>query len=247
MKNSLIRTAFFVSGGGSTMDAVLGTVATGELKGIYPACVVASKPQIGALEKATARGMPQNAIHVLEKKSLGVERFGDEILKILRMHEVDLVSQNGWLPMTPDCVVEAYEGRIINQHPGPLDPGYPDFGGHGMYGKRVHCARLIYAKATECDWWTEATVHRVAKADPKPDRGALLLKRQVSIYPGDTVDALQQRVLPIEHHTVIEALRMAADGRLQDFERPDRVIRSGRNLDLLTAAKETAIREYPRG
>lgn len=51
---------------------------------------------------------------------------------------------------------------MINQHGGPLDPGRPDFGGRGMYGRRIHCARLYFVRATQRGFFTEATAQRVA-------------------------------------------------------------------------------------
>ncbi len=46
---------------------------------------------------------------------------------------------------TAEAVIKACRrGRIINQHPEPLDPSRDDFGGKGMYGAWVSCARLIY-------------------------------------------------------------------------------------------------------
>lgn len=47
----------------------------------------------------------------------------------------------------------------------------PDFGGPGMYGRRVHCARLYFVRRARRDFFTEATVQRVS---PEFDKGALL-------------------------------------------------------------------------
>jgi phosphoribosylglycinamide formyltransferase 1 len=84
-------------------------------------------------------------------------------------------------------VIAASLKRIINIHPALL----PDFGGKGMYGRRVHEA-VLASGARE----TGATVHLV---DEEYDRGAVLAQARVPVLPGDTPELLAQRVLEAEH------------------------------------------------
>ena len=162
--------ALLISGSGTTAEAVIKACLSGKLKGINPTAVIASKVEAGGLEKAKLLGIKTEVLNPKEFKK--TEDFGIMLLNKLKEFKVDLVSQNGWLPKTPLNVIQAYEGRIINQHPGPLDPGRMwDFGGQGMYGERVMCARLIYCLLCGEDWWTEATTHLVTE---EYDQGELL-------------------------------------------------------------------------
>lgn len=119
-----------------------------------------------------------------------------------------MVTQNGWLPKTPAMVIDAFPGNIYNQHPGPV----PEFGGKGMYGRRVHAAVLLFKRLTKSDqMWTEAVVQRAAY---KFDSGIVVKSQRVEILPKDTVDDLQQRVLPVEHELQIQLLDDVVNGNV---------------------------------
>jgi phosphoribosylglycinamide formyltransferase-1 len=150
---------------------------------------------------------------------------------------------------TPLEVVLHYEGRSINQHPGPLDPDpvrQLDFGGTGMYGRRVHCARLLFlrlGKSLPEDMWTEVSAQRVAK---QYDQGALLGIRTVPIELDDDPESLAARALPEEHQLQIDTLAAFADGNVQEYCRPQPLI-SDRHVSLLLEAKRLAKLIFPKG
>src|SRR3989344_4544644 len=153
--------ASFVSGGGTTTAAIFDAIIDGRLRGIKPTLLVASKAGIGAIEKVRERisvygkqfDMTEDDIVVAERRELGDKAWTDKLYSACFERGVDVITQNGWLPKTPEDVIRVVNGNIFNQHPGPLDPGYElDFGGGGalgMYGRRVHCARLLFARRTE--------------------------------------------------------------------------------------------------
>jgi phosphoribosylglycinamide formyltransferase-1 len=76
---------------------------------------------------------------------------------------------------------------MINIHPALL----PDFGGPGMYGRRVHEA-VLASGAKE----SGVSVHFV---DEEFDRGAIIAQERVPVEPGDTPETLAARVLKAEH------------------------------------------------
>ncbi len=133
MKNSSLRIALLISGGGTTMREILRATKDGRLPHVIPALMIASREDASGIEKAHEEGMADRNIVVLKPKAFGSpSAFGAAIISACRNRGVDLVGQYGWLPLTPPNVIEAYENMIVNQHPGPLDPGRPDFGGEGM-------------------------------------------------------------------------------------------------------------------
>jgi len=250
-----MRIALLISGGGTTMEAIIRACQNGTLKGVIPALVIASKETAGGIEKAHGLGIADNNIVVLNPKNFSTpEAFGEAILHECRIRDVDFIGQYGWLSKTPENVCKTYKGMIINQHPGPLDihsnasdlggqADNLDFGGAGMYGLRVHQARLLFVRETNRDFWTEATAHRVTE---NFDEGKIVKRKQVEILPDDTAESLQARVLPVEHEVQIETLRDFASGTVKEFYREEPLVRKGEE-EILEECKKLAIEMYPKG
>ncbi|MBM3257046.1 MAG: phosphoribosylglycinamide formyltransferase [Candidatus Liptonbacteria bacterium] len=260
-----MKIALLISGGGTTAEAIIRATQSGRLTGVEIGCVIASKSEAGGIERSKKAGVPEKDVLVLSPKSFASrEEFGEAIIKECRAREVDFVGQYGWLVKTPENVIKAFEGRIVNQHPGPLDPGRLDFGGQGMYGKRVSAARLFFVRAVNRDFWTEATAHRVAA---EYDKGAVVGVQRVPILPEDTPEGLQGRVLPAEYEVQIETV--ASFARRSESPAVNRAVPEGwkaaRSTDgvmelvretslvwpgeekILEEAKQKAIELFPHG
>lgn len=237
-----LRIAMLASGGGTTALEIIKACKSGRLNRVLPIGVIASREDAGVIAKAQAEGLATVVIN--RRDSDSPEEFGDKILTMCRAWRVDFIGQYGWMPMTPENVIEAYRGMMVNQHPGPLDPGYYDFGGQGMYGRRVHAARLYFVRMTQQQYWTEATAQRV---DPRYDRGLVVHREVVPIQPDDDPISLQQRVLPVEHKVQIEALELFAEDRVPTLVRQERLIGFTYMLKVLTDAKHAAELLFPRG
>lgn len=241
------RVAIGVSGGGTTMEAVIKAAREGRLPLVKPALIVASEPNIGAFEKARALGMG-DAIHTVNRKMFwSSEAFGQCIINLCREYRVHAFCQYGWMPKMPRNVIEFFEGKMINQHPGGIDTssGNGDFGGQGMYGKRVVAAQLYFAKMTgrRCCFYAEATAQRV---DPDYDRGEVLRAWKVPVRLDDTVESLQARLLPVEHAVQIATLGDMVHGTLPSFTRAFPLI-AQEERGVLASARERAIAHYPDG
>lgn len=240
---SPIRLAMLISGGGTTMMKIIQECGSGQLVGkVVPVLVISSRHDAGGLAKAMGTCVPTT---VLEPKNFGsAEHFGDAIIRECHSKGVNLIGQYGWLPKTPRNVIEAYTESMINQHPGPLDTGRPDFGGHGMYGRRVHAARLYFARCVRHSLWTEATAQRV---NVEFDKGAVLHKRLVEIHPDDDPYTLQERVLPVEHAVQIETLLGFANDCVREHVREQPLINNGAEENILETAKNVACLLFPHG
>ena len=233
-----------ISGGGTTATAIVNAINDGTLTDIEAVCVIASKETAGGIEKLKAAGIPEGHIYVVNPKDYDDRGlFGEKIIEICDRHRVQLIGQYGWLVKTPVNVIERYPDKIINQHPGPLDIGREDFGGKGMYGMRVHAARLYFTQKTERDFTTEATTHYVTE---EFDDGAVIGRRVVEILPDDTPESLQERVLPEEHALQIQVLQEFADGRITTYERNTPLVREDEE-EILETCKQQAITNYPKG
>lgn len=248
-----MRIALLISGGGTTMEAIIKACQNGQLKNVVPALVISSDPNAGGIAKARALGIPEKDILVLNPKLFETrEKFGEAVIAECKKRNVDFIGQYGWMIMTPKNVIDEFEGMIVNQHPGPLDTcpdgvarraGRPDFGGAGMFGLRVHETRLEFVRRVNRDFWTEATTHRVTT---EFDKGLVLKRKQVSILPNDTAETLQVRLLPIEHQVQIEALQDFANNTVSEFHRDTPLVLPGEE-SILEECKQNAIKKYPNG
>jgi len=239
-----MRIALLISGSGTTAEQIILASRSGKLEGVTPALVISSSADASGILRVKRAGIPEGDVLVIEPNSFpSKDAFGEAVIGECRRRRVDFIGQYGWLAKTPANVIEAFRGMMVNQHPGPLDPGRPDFGGKGMFGRRVHCTRLLFVRAVNRDFWTEATAQRVAA---NYDEGAVLKRAQVPILPDDNVVSLQARVLPVEYDVQIGTLRDFANGTVQELERETSLVLSGEE-PILEKAKQKAIAMYPEG
>lgn len=187
-------------GRGTNLQAILDACASGEIPGRV-VVVIGTRRDAPAMERAQAAGVP--TVVTSPRKYEGDEAgYGEVLLRALRRHDVGLICLAGYMRMLPAVVVDAYRGRIMNTHPALL----PLFGGQGMYGERVHRAVLESGmKVSGC------TVHFV---DEQYDHGPIILQTAVPVQEDDTPQTLAARVLPAEHRTYVQAIRLFAEGRL---------------------------------
>lgn len=178
------RVAVLASGGGSNLQALIDRFNGDPAAPARVELVVGSRAGIGALERAERAGVPAR---VLDARVMGAEAFAAALGEALAEHRIDLVVLAGWLQLVPGDVVRRYHGRMINVHPALL----PAFGGHGMYGMRVH--RAVIEAGVRV---SGATVHFV---DERYDEGAVIAQWPVPVLPGDTPESLAARVLAVEH------------------------------------------------
>lgn len=184
------RLVVMISGGGRSLLNLLDSIRAGELDAVI-AAVIASRPCPGA-ERAAARGLPV----VIEGGVIPAAKL--EV--ILREHRADLVVLAGYLKLVD--IPPGYAGRFINIHPALL----PAFGGHGMYGRRVHEA-VLASGATE----SGCTVHF---CDGAFDRGPIILQERCQVMPGDTAETLAARVFGLECRALPRAVQLVIDGKV---------------------------------
>lgn len=220
-----MKLAIFASGNGSTAEVLFE----------HAAVVLTNIPNAGVVEKAKSAGVP---VEVVERGEFALEEFGEKILEALAKYQFDFISQNGWEALTPANVCAKFEGKITNNHPAPLDPGYPDFGGKGMKGLTVHQAVLNFSKKIQRPFNSEICIHLV---NEQLDKGALLVSRAVEIKEDDTAETLQGRVKEVEKGLIKEFWeQVEIEGNLKPTERGERLILP-EEVSLLEMAKAEAL------
>jgi len=192
--NGFFHLAVLVSGGGTNLQAVLDAVESGEIKNAKVALVVSNRDGAYGLERAKNHGI-QTA--VISKKE------PEKLIHAIKEHEIDGIILAGYLSILPPEVVEQYTDKIINIHPSLL----PMFGGMGYYGLKVHTAVLSSGVS-----YTGATAHLV---DNGVDTGKILVRARVPVEKSDTAEALQKRVLAIEHKVLVEAVKIMVSGHIE--------------------------------
>ena len=187
-----MRLGILVSGRGSNLEAVLDAVADRRLPAIEPLLVIANRPGIRALEVAARRGvawrlMPMSAFADGDARDAAIGRALEDA-------GCELVLLAGYDQALRSSYFAAFTGRTINIHPSLL----PLHGGKGMTGRAVHAAVLAAGDAE-----TGVTIHDVT---PVLDAGPPIAQARMPVHPGETVEELAERVLLMEHQTLVAVL-----------------------------------------
>jgi phosphoribosylglycinamide formyltransferase-1 len=182
---------------GTTLQAILDACQSGEISGRV-VTVISNNSDSGALRRAREAGA--EAVHLSGKTHPEPGALDEAISVALSRNQVDVVMLAGYMKKLGPALLERYRGRILNTHPALL----PKFGGHGMYGMRVHEA-VLRAGETE----SGPSVHLV---DAEYDTGRVLAQAQVPVEAGDTPAALAARVQERERRLVVAVLGQIAQG-----------------------------------
>lgn len=192
-----VHLGVLLSGGGRSLQNLIDRIADGTLNARIDV-VLSSDPDALGLERARKAGLPD--VVVARKPFKDAESFSRTVTEALERHPIDLVIMAGFIHLY--LFPPKWAGRVLNIHPALL----PEFGGKGFYGHHVHEAVLKSgAKESGC------TVHF---ADHRYDTGAIILQKRVPVLPGDTPEALAERVFQAECEAYPEAIRRVAAGEV---------------------------------
>ena len=195
-----LNLGFLASHNGSNMQAVIDACRAGRLDA-NPAAVISNNGDSGALERARNENIP--CYHLSGRTHPEAEDLDREIVDTLLNHDVNLVILAGYMKKIGPVTLATFPGHVINIHPGLL----PEYGGQGMYGRRVHEA-VLAAGARE----TGVTVHVV---DPVYDHGPILAQRRVRVKTSDSADTLAKRVLAVEHELYVDTIARIISGEIK--------------------------------
>jgi phosphoribosylglycinamide formyltransferase-1 len=116
--------------------------------------------------------------------------YSDELVDVLRAHDIDLLVMAGFGTIVGPSVHETYRDRILNTHPALL----PAFKGWHA----VENALAAGVKVTGC------TVH---VATLEVDEGLILAQEVVPVLSGDTKDSLHERIKAVERRIYPATIR----------------------------------------
>lgn len=202
MKNIVV----LVSGGGTNLQALIGAQKNGKIPNGKITCVISSNPDAYALTRAKENGIGTRVI--VPKEFASREMYSKALLEALFQEYADLIVLAGFMTILDQSIIRAYHNQIINVHPSLI----PSFCGEGFYGLRVHEAAL--ARGVK---FTGATVHFVNEV---ADDGPIILQQPVAVFPDDTPEVLQKRVMEqAEWQILPQAVNLFCNGQLEVREK----------------------------
>ncbi len=202
------KIAVFASGGGTDFQSVVD--ANEQDNFCIIEYLVASKPNIGAIERAKKHGI-KTLVYDREVYA-NKEGFYADVAKILKASGVEYIVLAGWLLVVPASFIAQFENAIVNIHPSLI----PSFCGMGYYGIHVHEKAIEYGVKL-----SGATVHFV-EADV--DGGAILMQRAVAVEVDDTPQSLQAKILKEEHKMLPECVKLLCQGKVRKEGRKVRIL-----------------------
>jgi len=186
-----LNVAVLASGAGTNLQALLDQVHGRD--GIQIVAVASDKPDAPALQRVRALRIA-NAAFPLTIHPGRVER-DRAMADYLAEREVELVVLAGYMQLLSSEFLERFPLRVINVHPSllPAFPGLTPVVDALAYGVKVF----------------GVTVHFV---DEGVDSGPVILQRAVELSSARDPDEVLERLHPIEHELLPEAVRLIARG-----------------------------------
>jgi phosphoribosylglycinamide formyltransferase-1 len=187
-----LRVSVLASGEGSNLQAILDVVH--QKHGVEVVCVVSDKPGAKALERAITAGIPIAIFATADFEN----REARDLAMASHLRDVgsDLIVLAGYMAILSEEFIAAFFGRIINVHPSLL-PKYPGL-------------RAIEQAIEAGESQTGVTVHYV---DEGVDTGDVIAQEMVGIAPGESAEALAERIHAVEHRLLPEVVAQIAASR----------------------------------
>ena len=191
--------AVLVSGGGSNLQSLIdsqkNTYFNGEIK-----LVISNNKNAYGLERAKQNQIP--AFYINKQEYPQNEDYDQQILKLLKEYQIDLIVLAGYLKYVTPILIDAYKNKIMNIHPALL----PAFGGKNFYGMKVHQA--LYERGAKI---SGATVHFV---DAGQDTGPIIVQESIPLDQNWQPEDIQKAVLKVEHKILPLAVKYFCENRL---------------------------------
>ena len=186
----MIKLGVLGSTNGTDLQAILDSVASGELNGEV-SVVLSNQKNAYILERAKNHNVPA---FFLSHKEKSRKEFDAEMTAILKEHAVDLVLLIGFMRILSAKFCQEWRDRLLNVHPSLL----PKYAG-GM-DTNVHEGVLKNG-----DTETGCTIHFVTD---EVDGGPILIQKKCNIEPNETADTLKTKVQQLEGAAFIEAIQL---------------------------------------
>ena len=189
-----LKVGVLASGAGTNLQALLERVHGRD--GIEITAVGSDKPGAQALDRARQAGVSV-AVFPLAAYANRSERDA-AMAQWLLSREVELVVLAGYMQLLGREFLSRFPGAVINVHPALL----PAFPGLDAVGQALSWGVKVFG----------VTVHFV---DEGVDTGPVILQRALELPDAREREEVLERLHPIEHELLPEAVRLIAAGRVR--------------------------------
>jgi len=187
--------SFLVSGRGSNFTAVAKKILNNEIHALT-GTVISDKKNAKALEIASSLNIKTYFVDPGKYKNR--EEHEKEIVRILTLHNTDLIVTAGYMRLLTPFIIGRFKNSIINIHPALL-PAFP--------GINSQKQALDYGvKITGC------TTHFI---DQGTDTGPIILQKAVPVNDDDTLTSLSSRILTEEHELLFQSVKLFCEDKIQ--------------------------------
>lgn len=200
--NNTKNVVVLASGGGTNLQALIDAQNRGELGCGKITCVIASKQDAYALERAKINGIKTRTL--IRKDYDSVEQYSADMRDALLEEKADVIVYAGFMTILGDAVCDTFKDKMVNVHPALI----PSFCGKGYYGLRVHEEAL--KKGVKV---SGATVHFVTA---ECDGGPIILQKAVEVLDNDTPETLQKRIMQEAEWKILpKAVALLCDEKIE--------------------------------
>jgi phosphoribosylglycinamide formyltransferase-1 len=200
-----LRVGVLASGEGTNLQALLDTVHGNEAVVV---AVAADRPTATALQRAAERGIATGVFELADYEDRSARDAA--IAGWMLDHEVELIVLAGYMAILTSAFLGRFEGAVVNVHPSLL----PAFPGIRAIEQAIDYGVKLFG----------VTVHFV-EDDGGVDTGPVLLQRGIELPHATQAADVHERLRPIEHALVPEAVRLIARGAVsRDPDNPRRML-----------------------
>lgn len=175
---------------GSGFETIQKAIMAGKLDAKV-VVVITNNTNAGVLQKAESYDIPY---FIINDKRYPEQNIDDKIARLLVEFGCDYIFLSGFMKKIESSLLSAYPNKIINTHPALLPSIY---GGKGMYGRFVHEAIIRNGEKK-----SGVTIHYVNEVY---DEGEIILKKELNLEEGETVDSLEAKIKELETEAIVEA------------------------------------------
>lgn len=183
-----------ISGNGSNLQALIDTVASGDLD-VEIAAVVSNQSDAYGLTRATNAQIPTAVLNLEDVLSDGGNRegFDVELAGLVAAYDPDLIVLAGWMLILGEGFLDRFPNRVINLHPA-MPGAFPGTRAIERAHEAFHRGEIKR---------TGVMIHKVI---PEVDAGPVVTMEPVPIFEGESVAELEERVHLVEHNLIVAAV-----------------------------------------
>lgn len=194
----MYRIAVLISnaGTGTNLQAIIDGIKSGRINGRM-VVVISDKEDAYGLQRAKKHNIPTE---------INIDK--NNLLSLLKKYNIDYVCLSGWKQFLTDEVIDVYENKIINLHPGLLPDTLSGFvknpdGTKALWNKKMFTDRALQNFIDNKATYAGSSIHFITH---EIDFGLVLGRCVEKIRRTDTIDSLYTRLKFKENKLYVEVL-----------------------------------------